>query len=217
MPLLLIDLDNTLVDRDAAFREATSRFLAEHALPARDLDWLMTVDASGYRPRADVARAVTARYGAAVPEAEVRAFLDRGAAERVTLAEPTRQALVEAAAAGWDCVIVTNGRVAQQEQKIRRTGLDTLVHAWVISEAVGREKPDPTIFETAAGTVGASPHGAWVVGDSPHADVRGAIDIGAWSVWVSSGRTWPEHTYHPTHTTRDTASGIRLALRVSSS
>ena len=113
-------------------------------------------------------------------------------------------------------MIVTNGRVAQQEQKIRRTGLDALVRAWVISEAAGHKKPDPTIFETAARTVGASPRGSWVVGDSPHADVRGAIDIGAWSVWVSGGRTWPEDTYHPTHTTPDTASGIRLALRVSS-
>ena len=45
MPLLMIDLDNTLVDRDAAFREAASAFLDEHALPGDDLAWLMSVDA----------------------------------------------------------------------------------------------------------------------------------------------------------------------------
>ncbi|MGI5367199.1 hypothetical protein [Streptomyces iakyrus] len=67
MPLLLLDLDNTLVDRDAAFRAAVADFLVEHALPVHDAEWLMTVDAGGYTPRAEVARAVRARYGARAP------------------------------------------------------------------------------------------------------------------------------------------------------
>lgn len=37
MPLLMLDLDNTLVDRDAAFREAAAALLAEHALPESDI------------------------------------------------------------------------------------------------------------------------------------------------------------------------------------
>ncbi|MFE6622715.1 hypothetical protein [Streptomyces sp. NPDC057740] len=41
MALLLLDLDNTLVDRDAAFRDAVADFLAEHGLPASDLGWVM--------------------------------------------------------------------------------------------------------------------------------------------------------------------------------
>ncbi|MCX4905196.1 hypothetical protein [Streptomyces sp. NBC_00878] len=49
MPLLMIDLDNTLVDRDAAFREAASVFLRENSLPVDDLPWLMSVDAGGSR------------------------------------------------------------------------------------------------------------------------------------------------------------------------
>jgi putative hydrolase of the HAD superfamily len=68
MPLLMLDLDDTLVDRDAAFRQATAAFLAEHALPESDLEWLMSVDASGYTPRPAVARALADRYGASLPE-----------------------------------------------------------------------------------------------------------------------------------------------------
>ncbi|MFC8145414.1 hypothetical protein ACFUKV_27270 [Streptomyces paradoxus] len=49
MPLLL-DLDNTLVDRDAAFRDAVAEFLAEHGLPESDLAWVTGLDASGYTP-----------------------------------------------------------------------------------------------------------------------------------------------------------------------
>ncbi|MER6182819.1 HAD family hydrolase [Streptomyces sp. NPDC001652] len=211
MPLLLIDLDNTLVDRDAAFREAASRFLTRHALPATELDWLTTLDGSGCTPREDVARAVVERY--ALPEGPVRRLLDEGVAEHVTLAGATRRALVDARAHGWTCVIVTNGRVAQQERKIRGTGLDRLVHAWVVSEAVGHKKPAPEIFEAAAAAAGASLCGAWVIGDSPHADIQGAIGIDARSVWVSGGRVWGEAGYRPTRVAPDAATAVRVGVR----
>ncbi|MFF0159716.1 HAD family hydrolase [Streptomyces sp. NPDC005263] len=216
MPLLMIDLDNTLVDRDAAFREALASFLAEYALPAGDLPGLLALDASGYTPRPDVARAMLDRYGATVPDSAVHALLDHGAAERVTLPEPTRRALGEAVAGGWACVIVSNGRVAQQETKIRITGLDRLVHGWVVSEAVGHKKPAPEIFHAAASLVGARPDGAWMIGDSAHTDVRGAKDVDAHSVWVSGGRPWTEAGYRPTRIARDTAGAIRQVVGPSS-
>lgn len=210
MPLLMIDLDNTLIDRDAAFREAAVSFLTEHALPEGDLDWLVSLDASGYAPRQEVARAMSGRYDGAVPEDAVRTFLDRGATERVTLAEAVRVALVRAVAGGWTCVIVTNGRITQQEAKIRNTGLDRLVHGWAISEAVGLKKPAPGIFHAAAAAVGVPLDGAWMIGDAAHADIRGALDVGARSVWVSGGREWAEAEYRPTRITSDTASAIAL-------
>ena len=209
MPLLMIDLDNTLVDRDSAFREASSAFLDENALPVDDLAWLLSVDASGYTPREDVARAMAERYGGAVSGAAVRDFLDRGAADRVVLAEATRVALGAAVDAGWTCVIVTNGRVVQQEAKIRGTGLDGIVHGWVVSEAVGCKKPAPEIFRAAAAAVGTSLHGAWVIGDSAHADIGGARGLGrVRSVWVSGGRPWTDETFRPTHITDDAASAL---------
>ncbi|GAB2757878.1 hypothetical protein GCM10027072_65070 [Streptomyces bullii] len=52
---MLLDLDNTLVDRDAAFRDGVAAFLREHGLPGSDLPWVMAVDAAGYTPRADIA------------------------------------------------------------------------------------------------------------------------------------------------------------------
>jgi putative hydrolase of the HAD superfamily len=109
-------------------------------------------------------------------------------------------------------VIVTNGRVAQQEAKIRRTGLDRLTHGWIISEAVGHKKPAPEIFHAAAAAVGAPLDGAWVVGDSPHADIRGALNVGAHSVWVSGGRTWTVVAYRPTRITADTASALKSVI-----
>ncbi|MFJ4786940.1 hypothetical protein [Streptomyces sp. NPDC088794] len=126
MPLLMLDLDNTLIDRDAAFRAAAGAFLAEHALPATDLTWLTTLDASGYTPREEVARVMIERYDGSGGSSEygteglgaaVHALLDGGAADRVTLAEATRDALREAVAAGWTCVIV--GRAVMDGSGIR--------------------------------------------------------------------------------------------------
>ena len=209
MPLLMLDLDNTLVDRDAAFRDAVTEFLSGYGLPEDDLAWLMSVDASGYTPRQAVVEAMIERYGRAVPADAVRTFLDRGAADRVTLSEATRGALAEAFASGWTCVIVTNGLVVQQELKIRTAGLDSIVHGWVISESVGHKKPAPEIFHAAAAVVGASLHGAWMIGDSAPADIRGAAGVGARSVWVSNGRPWAESAFRPTYIATDAACAVR--------
>ncbi|MGX1365112.1 putative hydrolase of the HAD superfamily [Streptomyces canus] len=208
MPLLMLDLDNTLVDRDAAFHDAVTAFLTEHRLPHTDLTWVMALDASGYTARQDVAAAMTDRYQGLVPTTAIQALLDHGTADRVVLAELSREALDTARTDGWTCVIVTNGRTVQQEAKIRRTGLDQLVQGWVISEAVGCKKPEPEIFHAAADAVGASLADAWVIGDSPHADIAGAYTLGLRSVWVSNGRPWAQESYQPTHVAVDVAIAI---------
>ncbi|WP_299533777.1 HAD family hydrolase [uncultured Streptomyces sp.] len=212
MRLLMIDLDNTLVDRDAAFRDAVTEFVTAHALPAGEVAWLTGVDASGHAPREDVALAMTRRYGDGVPPDAVRRLLDTGAADRVVLEDPVRQALGRAEAARWAVVVVTNGRVAQQEKKIRRTGLAALVRGWVVSEGIGLRKPDPRIFQAAAETAGVPLKGAWMIGDSARADIAGAAAVGAVGVWVSGGRPWTETGYRPDHVTRDVVEAVDLAL-----
>ncbi|MFB8000201.1 HAD family hydrolase [Streptomyces sp. NPDC056002] len=214
MPLLLLDLDNTLVDRDAAFRTAAADFLAEHDLPDSDLTWVTTVDASGYTARHEVAAALTERYGDVVPTSAIRDLLDNGVADHVVLTRSSRDALSKAQADGWTCVIVTNGRTVQQEAKIRNTGLDQLVQGWVISETVAHRKPEPEILHAAAAeTVSLPLHGAWVIGDSPQADIAGAAALGLRSVWVTDGRPWSQDSYQPTHIAKDVATAIGHAIR----
>ncbi|MGW3326898.1 HAD family hydrolase [Streptomyces virginiae] len=208
MPLLMLDLDNTLVDRDAAFREAVTTFLAEHHLPATDAAWVMTVDAGGYTARHDVAVAMNDRFRGRVPATAVQALLDRGGADHVVLTDAARDALSRAPADGWTCVIVTNGSTVQQEAKIFRSGLDRLVQGWVVSEKVGCKKPDPKIFHAAADAVGVPLDGAWIIGDSAHADIAGADALGLRSIWVSNGRSWEQDSYRPTRIAPDVATAI---------
>jgi putative hydrolase of the HAD superfamily len=105
-------------------------------------------------------------------------------------------------------VIVTNGRTAQQKPKVRNVGLDRLVRGWVVSEAVGHKKPAPEIFRAAADVAGVPLAGAWVIGDSPHAEIAAATGLG-----LPNGQSWSQQAYRPTHVAADVASAIGHAAR----
>ena len=62
MPLLLLDLDNTLLDRAAAVRTWAEDFLRAIGAPAEDIDWLLDADADGLTDRWDLADALRDRY-----------------------------------------------------------------------------------------------------------------------------------------------------------
>jgi putative hydrolase of the HAD superfamily len=213
MALLMLDLDNTLVDRDAAFRVAGEELLADYGLPEAEVDWLMRVDRSGYAPRRDVAAALLDRHPG-LDRAAVESLVDSGAAERVRLTEPVRASLRRAAALGWTLVIVTNGAVRQQETKLRVSGLDAEVAGWVVSERVGVRKPEREIFAAAAATVGATlSDGGWHIGDAPVADIGGAVEAGLSSVWMHLGRPWPnELAFRPTYVADDLPSALDHVL-----
>ena len=100
--------------------------------------------------------------------------------------------------AGWVPVVVTNGDSREQEEKLRKTGLDQYVADWVISEEVGVRKPNPRIFQIAGERVRMGPRGAWLIGDSPEVDIGGAEGIGIPSVWIHRGRQWTDHRFRPT-------------------
>jgi putative hydrolase of the HAD superfamily len=211
MALLMIDLDNTLIDRDAAFRIGVAEFLAAHSLPAADVDWVMSVDASGYASRTVVSQAILDRYGNGLDQDFVIDFLRRGAREHARVTAETEAALRLARAGGNPVVIVTNGAVPQQTGKITASGLDRLVDAWVVSEGVGSRKPEPGIFHAAAEAVGASLDDAWMIGDRDDADILGAHRLGLRSSWLRLGRTWPQPTYAPTHIADSVAEAIKHA------
>ncbi|MEV0005714.1 HAD-IA family hydrolase [Micromonospora sp. NPDC050980] len=198
MPLLLLALDDTLLDRDGPFRAWGARFLDSIGAPPADLDWLVSVDADGLTNRWDVADAIRDRYGLRIPSIDLVDELHDGVVERMRLDPLVACALQIAADAGWVPVVVTNGAARQQDTKIRKTGLDRYVADWVISEEAGVSKPNPRIFALAAQRARLPLRGAWVVGDSPEADIGGATAVGLPSVWLHRGRRWSDPRFAPT-------------------
>ncbi|MFI6156480.1 HAD family hydrolase [Kitasatospora sp. NPDC051170] len=203
MPLLLFDLDNTLLPRDAAYRAWAQDFLSEHRLPPGDLDWFVTLDGGGYVPRSTVLSAVRRRYGLDASVDFLHAHFRRGINAHIHCPPRNLEALRTARAAGWTLGIVSNGGTRAQLEKIRRTGLGPMVDGWVISEEADCVKPDPLIFEIAAQRCGVAPTGdwaahTWMVGDHAPADIAGAELTGLRSVWLHHGRPWSEVGYRPT-------------------
>ncbi|MER7750986.1 HAD-IA family hydrolase [Kitasatospora sp. NPDC097643] len=203
MPLLLFDLDNTLLPRDAAFRAWAQEFLSERDLPPGDIDWFVTLDGGGYVPRSTVLSAVRRRYGLDVSAEFLLAHYRHGINSHIHCPPGHVDALRAARAAGWTLGIVSNGGTGPQLEKIQRTGLGPLVDGWVISEEADCVKPDPLIFEIAARRCGVAPTGGWttrtwMIGDHAPADIAGAELAGLRSVWLHHGRPWAEAGYRPT-------------------
>lgn len=187
--LLLLDLDNTLVDRELAFRAWAADFVAEIGGNSSDEEWLIVADANGYTPRETLAENIRSRFELAAP---VVALVDRLLFDHVAAVAcypGVVDKLEEFRCAGDRLVIVTNGTTAQQTMKLRRAGLSDLVDDVIISESVGMRKPEPTIFRHAMRDH-TDNTAVWMVGDNADADIRGAQKVGLLTGWVSHNLRW---------------------------
>jgi putative hydrolase of the HAD superfamily len=212
VPLLLLNLDNTLLDRVGPFRAWGTDFLAAIGAPLDDIEWLLSVDADGLTDRWDVADAIRDRYRLRISSIDLVEALHDGVVEHTRLDPLVACALRIAGDAGWVPVVVSNGAIRQQDAKIRRTGLDRYVADWVISEEAGVSKPNPRIFALAAERVRMRLNGAWIIGDSPEADIGGAAAMGLPSVWLHRGRSWMESRFAPTRTSEGLIPALATVL-----
>jgi putative hydrolase of the HAD superfamily len=212
VPLILTALDDTLLDRSGAFRLWAKGFLDELGVPQDDLDWLLSVDADGLTPRWDLADLIRERYQLSVPSIDILEELHEGPLAYEKLDPLVGCALQIAGDAGFVPVVVTNGPVDVEEARIRRTGLDHYVADWVISEQAGVSKPNPRIFAMAAQRVRMRLGGAWVVGDSPEADIGGAAAMGLPSVWLHRGRDWIDNRFAPTRVVGNVIQGLSAIM-----
>jgi putative hydrolase of the HAD superfamily len=213
VPLLLIDLDNTLVDRAGAFDRWAREFASARGRGAADAQWLVAADMDGLEPRERLAAMIGERFGLdRCGEAGLIAELRGGLVRQIIPDRAVAKALREARAAGWVPFVVTNGTVGQQERKLRHTGLDREVAGWVISESAGIRKPDPGIFHLAADRAGEPLNGAWVIGDSPEADIGGARNAGLPGVWLHRDRPWPLAEFQPDHTADSFPRAVEIVL-----
>jgi len=210
MPVLL-DLDDTLVDRSGAF----ARWAAE-AVPAwdgdsADVEWLLHADGRGRTPREVLAQGVVDRFPAAGSDVDgLVAALRREVVARNDCYPGVVARLRELADLGESLVVVTNGDAWQQRATIERTGIADLVTGSVISGALGVKKPDARIFAAAREIAG--PGRAWMVGDDLEADMAGGRAVGLETAWVSHGRPWTP-AWSPTLEGRDPADVLAAVAR----
>lgn len=216
MPLLMCDLDNTLVDRAAIFREWARDLVGEHGGDDRDLQQLVEIDGDGFTPREVVATAIKTRFELSEEVSDLIERFREELAARFVPAPGVLGALGAVRTAGWSIVIVTNG-APTQEAKIRVAGLDRCVDGWCVSAIEGAHKPEPLIFERAAAQVGhrLGPED-WMLGDSAEADIVGGHGVGVATAWVHRGRHWPLGDLWPTIEAASVADAVDQILAISS-
>jgi putative hydrolase of the HAD superfamily len=99
-------------------------------------------------------------------------------------------ALRELRALGLRLVVVSNWDFSLHE-RLAETGVASLVDGAVASAELGHAKPDGAIFAHALALAGAEPAAALHAGDSPDADVAGALAAGLRAVLVARDGTPP--------------------------
>ena len=196
---VILDIDNTLYDYDAAhaaaFRSLTE-YAAEHfGIAPEDFEALHR---EAYRVQRE--RCVTPcaavhnrmiRYQiilemlgrSFLPAREMDALYWETLMNHMRAFPGTREGLERLKALGLTVGVGTNMTADRQFDKLIRLGLGSYIDFMVTSEEVNAEKPDARLFLCCAEKAGLAPAECVFVGDSLHGDVQGALDAGMRAVW----------------------------------
>ncbi len=189
------DVDNTLVDRDAAVRELLATRLSPSLLTAA-----LEVDKAGQEPLFGWLSSRLPELGD--PKAVARWF--RAALPRFVKPVAAVTSVVREVASRHRTVAITNGGPGQR-RKLRAAGLDDLFEHVVVSAEFRGRKPGGAIFREAARRVGVSLPSMLHVGDDAVADIAGASRAGMRTCWIARGRTYPATKPRPDHQIEDLA------------
>jgi putative hydrolase of the HAD superfamily len=195
---VMLDLDNTVADRQAAVEAWLAEFSHRHDLSPEVQRWILDLDNDGYSNRAEVFGLIKQRLDLDPPVEELLGQYQRRVVQLAVAMPGAFDCLQQMRERGWTLALVTNGSAAQQRGKIEALGLGPYFSAICVSGELGVAKPSSQIFEAAADMAGASLDGAWMVGDSAMNDVEGGRLVGAKTIWLAQGRVWPDDLADPT-------------------
>lgn len=208
--MALFDLDNTLLDREAAFAIWARGFIATNDLPLDTLTIIQSMDDDGLMPRDAFFSELRGKFGVSTSADDL---LDAYRVEYpacYSVDEMTVRAIRSLRAADWKVGIVTNGPRTQLA-KIEAAQLTQEFDAICVSDLVGSRKPDVEIFQEAARICGV-PLDGWMVGDSASADIAGGKRAGLQTIWIARGRFWDEREENPDAITATVSEAVAVIL-----
>lgn len=200
---VLFDLDDTLFDHmetaRAALAATAAGWPALRGVPVEALyrhysellEELHPLVMTGRLPHLEARRQRFARllapYAPAASAADAARLAEQHYGHYQQLRRPLAgaRALLQALKPTYKLGIVTNNRLAEQQEKLRHLGMSPLVDALITSEEVGVLKPDPAIYQVALARLGAEAAQTVMVGDNWLADVGGALAVGIRPVWLN--------------------------------
>jgi putative hydrolase of the HAD superfamily len=208
-PIVLFDLDDTLIDYSAGTESSWSEACAAVGAPA-GLDpgglsravlearrWFWDDPIRHRTERVDMLGAWTKIAARALeevgaPGAALAAALAEDYATRRTSAHylypDAIDTLARLRSAGARLAMVTNGDKRFQREKIERFALAPYFEAIVIEGEFGIGKPDASVYRHVLAALGVGPREAIMVGDHLDNDVAGAQAVGIRGVWLDRDR-----------------------------
>lgn len=200
MQAVLFDLDNTLVDRKAAFDRFTERLIDKYMLIDNEEDkrdakeYIRIADRNGYRSKRELYSELHSyfQWNEGVTAEHLLAYWFSEFFSCTVLMDGALEVLERLKGSGVKLGLITNGSVQSQNSKIDRVGLRSYFDAIVVSDEVQVKKPDPAIFEIALQRLGIEPSAAVYVGDHPVNDILGAKKAGLLPIWLKGAEPWDE-------------------------
>lgn len=188
---LLFDLDNTLVDRDAALGRWLSSCLQTGIEQLElDLTEAMSIGASSDEDSLPLCRWLTERRPALGSAEQLAREFSHSVAEQVEPDDDVAE-LVRRLARRRPVGLVTNGNPSAQRTKLARAGLEDCFRCVVLADELGTPKPDPEPFRVAIRGLDTSPSRCLFVGNDPARDIAPAHALGLRTCWVSHGKPYP--------------------------
>ena len=195
---VLLDIDNTLLDFDAAERQALTDMLAEYELPHDENACavyhkvnreLWDSLAKGQLNKQKLFQIRFSRFMQAMQlpdNGKSKAMNDRYEELLATHADLLPGALTALEELGEvaTLAIVSNGALAVQESRIAASGIGRYMDGIYISEKVGAAKPSAKLFEHAFRDLGITNKSrVLMVGDDLLADIKGGQNAGVDTCW----------------------------------
>jgi putative hydrolase of the HAD superfamily len=208
--LILVDLDGTLVDHDAAEQAAIAGWIADAGFPTaiggtpseriwHDLaEEAFTEHRAGRLTFPEQRRQRVARFLPLMGvdthlmsegdlDAQFLNYLHRY--EAAWVAYPDAVGSLTLLNAHYRVAVLSNGDQSQQQDKVDRTGLSGLLETVITSSVLGVSKPDPAAFTLAAARLGVAPATVVYVGDRLDVDARAASAAGMRGIWLNRTRS----------------------------
>jgi pyrophosphatase PpaX len=165
-PVVLFDLDGTLIDSVRLILDSYAHTLRVHGLPPlSEAEWLAGLGTPLVKQ--------FARYddGKGSIQALIQTYREYNLTHHdsmVTIYPGVRAMMETIRSRGWATGLVTSKNRAGAERGLRLVGLEGTLDVVVGADDVVKPKPDPEPVHKALALLGRSPEDAWFVGDSVH-------------------------------------------------
>lgn len=193
---IIFDFDDTLQNRDAAFRKYAFGFLERHfgsSISEKEaktrVDEMTKKINGGYVDKREFFMYFRTKWNWTDAPSFDEFLEDYSSIFPTfsTLFDDTMSVLKSLKNAGYKLGVLTNGLSEMQNKKLEVSGIKGLADEVVVSGDYGIEKPDRRLFDIIAEKMGIKNDRILFVGDHPVNDIQGALGAGMKAVKIRKG------------------------------